>query len=235
MSFLKSILSPFVEFKESQNKETVKTSSPNDGKSKLQWKNFKQSSSRSDSLQAADQVEVSMSRDANSTYSNNNYHQHFEDLIQEANASNPLFQGTDFKEFVESKIDLQAIPDEESRYRTAFNVLKRTGLTKERLVNTGREYLKIVDEDLRGFSEAFAVQYKNEIEDKERLLRQKEQEHQALLQKLATLKQEISDISKQISNNKSHLTSNRNLFISAGEYKKKEIENELEKINQYFS
>jgi hypothetical protein len=58
------------------------------------------------------------------------HEQYFEKLIADANINNPMFQGTDFKEFVDSKVDIDDITDETIKYRTAFNVLKSTGLTK---------------------------------------------------------------------------------------------------------
>jgi hypothetical protein len=64
--------------------------------------------------------------------------QYFEKLIDDANRSQPYFQGTDFKEFVDSKLDIDDIQDEALKYRTAYNVLKSTGLSKEKLLATGR-------------------------------------------------------------------------------------------------
>ena len=51
--------------------------------------------------------------------------QYFERLIDEANVKNPFFQGADFKEFIDSKVDIDDISDEALKYRTAFNILKK--------------------------------------------------------------------------------------------------------------
>jgi hypothetical protein len=162
------------------------------------------------------------------------FQKHFEDLIEEANAKNPLFQGTDFKEFIESKSDVEAIADEPTKYRTAFNVLKRTGLTKERLATTGQEYMNIIDRDLTEFEKAFRQQYKTDVEHKEQLLQQKAQELQLMTEKISTLNKEINQMSQEIVQSKEKLGTNKNAFILAGENKKNEIKTELQKIAQYF-
>ena len=119
------------------------------------------------------------------------HEQYFERLIDEANAKNPLFHGTDFKEFVDSKVDIDDIADETIRYRTAFNVLKSTGLTKEKLLSTGQEYLNLIGRDLNAFQGAHSLQYQKEVRQKEQLIDKKVQELQALTIKLNELKKEL--------------------------------------------
>lgn len=159
---------------------------------------------------------------------------YFENLMDEANAKNPLFQGTDFKEFIESKSDIDAISDEATRYRTAFSVLKRTGLTKERLLSTGQEYLNIIGRALNSYQSAFAQQYQKDVKGKEALLQKKAEEVQALNEKIASLKNEIKQISGEITANQQKLDAARSSFFAAGETKQTEIQEELQKIQQYF-
>ncbi len=239
MSLLKNILKPFVDF----NQEDENEASLKEGK-------LQQKSVRKEKVSTADNAEVADTNNtataAASTYksspatgksnsaSSNDYHQYFENLVEEANAKNPIFQGTDFKEFIDSKIDVEAIADEGTRYKTAFNVLKRTGLTKEKLVTTGQQYIKLIEQDLKGFADAYNQQYKADVEQKEQLLQKKAEELQSLNDKISALNQEMKQLSQQIGQNKEKLDTNKNAFISAGEEKKNEIENELQKIDQYF-
>jgi len=162
------------------------------------------------------------------------HQQYFEKLIDEANAKNPLFQGTDFKEFVDSKIDIDDITDEQIRYKTAFNVLKSTGLTKEKLLSTGQEYLNIIGRDLNAFQGAQSMQYQKEVRQKELVIQKKAEELQALTQKINALKTEINQITNDINITKDKLNTTKNSFLLAGENKQKEIETELQKIAQYF-
>ncbi|RFP63655.1 hypothetical protein D0N36_18390 [Hymenobacter lapidiphilus] len=162
------------------------------------------------------------------------HEQYFERLIDEANARNPLFQGTDYKEFVDSKLDIDDIQDEALRYQTAYNVLKSTGLTKEKLLSTGQEYLNLIGRDLNAFQSAHAQQYHKEVRPKEELIRQKAQELQTLTQRLTTLKAEINQISQEITLTKDKMNTTKNSFLLAGEKKQKEIQTELHKIAQHF-
>jgi hypothetical protein len=162
------------------------------------------------------------------------HEQYFERLIDEANARNPLFQGTDYKEFVDSKVDIDDIQDESIRYRTAFNVLKSTGLTKEKLLATGQEYLNLIGRDLNAFQSAHTQQYQKEVRQKELLIQKKAEELQALTQRLNTLKTEINQLTQDINLTKDKLNTTKKSFLLAGENKQKEIQTELQKIAQYF-
>ena len=231
MSFLKNILGAFVE---------LEGGKPGDTKEPRQEENDKTD------INIAPEQTVAAGTTANTTpvqtgaaptgnASSAGFEKHFEELINEANAKNPMFQGTDFKEFIESKIDVEAIADEAMKYRTAFNVLKRTGLTKERLLTTGQEYINIIDRDLTSFENAFNQQYKTDVEHKEQLLKQKAQELQALSEKISALDTEMKQMSQQIVQSKEKLNTNKNFFVLAGENKKQEIKTELQKIEAYFS
>ncbi|MDQ3292545.1 MAG: hypothetical protein M3Q05_14755 [Bacteroidota bacterium] len=162
------------------------------------------------------------------------HEQYFERLIDEANAKNPLFQGTDYKEFVDSKVDIDDIQDEALKYKMAFNVLKNTGLTKEKLLSTGQEYLNIIGRDLNAFQSAHAQQYLKEVRNKEQIIQKKAEELQTLTQRMNALKAEINQLTQEINLTKDQLNTTKNSFLLAGEKKQKEIQTELQKIAQYF-
>lgn len=162
------------------------------------------------------------------------HEQYFEKLIEEANARNPLFQGADYKEFVDSKVDIDDIQDEALKYKTAYNILKNTGLTKEKILSTGQEYLNLIGRDLNTFQSAHTVQYQKEVRHKEQLIQKKAEELQTLSQKMNALKSEINQLTQDISVTKDKLNTTKNSFLLAGENKQKEIQTELQKIAQYF-
>lgn len=160
--------------------------------------------------------------------------QYFERLIDQANAQHPLFQGTDYKEFVDSKVDIDDIQDEGLKYRTAYNILKSTGLTKEKLMDTGQEYINLIGRDLNAFQSAHAQKYQKEVRQKEALIQKKAEELQALQQRLNALKGEINQLTQEISLTKDQLDTVKNSFLLAGENKQQEIQTELQKIARYF-
>jgi archaellum component FlaC len=113
-------------------------------------------------------------------------------------------------------------------------VLKSTGLTKEKLLSTGQEYLNIIGRDLNAFQSAHAQQYQKEVRQKELLIQKKAEELQALTKKINDLKSEINVISGEINATKDKLNRTKNSFLLAGENKQNEIQAELQKIAQYF-
>jgi hypothetical protein len=239
MSFLKNILKPFVDFNQQDENEGSTKENTLQQKTVIKEKvsiadNVENVSAVNTTTATAPSYSPSQATSSSNSSASNDYHKYFEKLIEEANAKSPMFQGTDFKEFIDSKIDVEAIADEDMRYKTAFNVLKRTGLTKEKLVTTGQEYIKLIDQDLKGFTDAYNQQYKADVETQEQLLQRKAEELQALNDKISALNQEMKQMSEQVVQNKEKLSSNKNAFISAGEEKKNEIQMELQKINQYF-
>jgi hypothetical protein len=221
MSIFKYILSPFVEFKEtdqsSDAKQTANTANTPPNNPAL-----------SDNV-ASQPASNPVINDSPA----NDYKAYFENLIEEANQKNPVFAGTDLKEYLDTKVELDTIPDEVTKIKTAFNVLKRTGLTKDKLMSTGREYIKLIESDLAGIEGAFAQQYKNEVELKEQQVQAKANEIKLLNEKIANMTEEMSQLTTQVSQSKEQLTNNKNQFILAGEQKKSEIQTELQKINQY--
>lgn len=160
--------------------------------------------------------------------------EYFERLIDEANAKHPLFQGTDYKEFVDSKVDIDDITDEAIKYKTAYNVLKSTGLTKEKLLATGQEYLNLIGRDLNSFLGAHGQQYQKEVSQKEKLIQKKVEELQALTLRINALKGEINQLTQEITLTKDQLDTVKNSFLLAGENKQNEIQTELQKIAHYF-
>lgn len=249
MSFLKQLISPFIEFDGDGNKaqpEENKTVGPN----KLAPINSTSAATAPPQMPAVNvqhplingPTNIATAPNQVPTYAPSGsiagslpeHEKYFEKLIDQANATDPIFQGTDFKEFVESKLDIDDIQDEAIKYRTAFNVLKSTGLTKEKLFTTGQEYLNLIGRDMNAFQGAHAQKYQQEVGQKEKLIQKKAEELQTLTQRINALKGEINQLTQEIDLTKTNLNTVKNSYLLAGENKQKEIQLELQKIAQYF-
>jgi hypothetical protein len=248
MSFLKQLLTPFIEFDEDKKKEQAKPNQP----APLQTAAHPVPNTPPAIDENAQHPLVTDSNSTNTptpppasqvpTYSPSGtlsaplpeHEQYFEKLIEDHNARNPLFQGPDFKEFVDSKLDIDDIQDEALKYKTAYNILKSSGLTKEKLLSTGQEYINLIGRDLNAFQSAQALQYKKEVGQKEQLIQKKAEELQALSQKMNVLKSEINQLTQDVNLTKDKLSTTKNSFLLAGENKQKEIQTELQKIARYF-
>jgi chromosome segregation ATPase len=242
MSILKQILSPFVEFKEDKKKEWVKEAKPAQVVAPTYTAAVAEENVEHPLITGTNTVvnvsETTQPKPAPTqstlTTALTEHQQYFEKLIDDANTTNPMFQGSDFKEFIDSKFDIDNITDEETRYKTAFNILKRTGLTKERLLSTAREYHNIVGRDMNAFQSAHSQKYQKEVKQREQLIQKKAEELQALSEKINALKKEISQLSQEMTETKDKLNLTKNSFLLAGENKQQEIQTELQKIEKYF-
>ncbi|WP_247237990.1 Atg14 domain-containing protein [Telluribacter sp. SYSU D00476] len=238
MSFLKQLLNPFIEFEEDKNKQAPKRSTPPQAPSAQQEDENTTHPLINEGQAAAPptpstpaQQQVPQQADSMPFAEHVAY---FDNLIDKANRENPAFHGPDFKEFVDTKLDIDDIADENLKYTTAFNILKNAGLSKEHLISTAQEYLNVIGRDLNAFQSAHARQYKADLQPKEHELQKKVEELQVLTQRLADLKKEINQMSQEISSRRDSLNMNRSSFLLAGEHKQKEIQQELEKITRYF-
>jgi hypothetical protein len=245
MSFLKQLLTPFVEFDEQKKEPEIKKNTPPATKptpppppptpAPIADENATHPLITGSNTIPDSTVQIPTYSPSGTIAGPLPEHvQYFEKLIDEANNKNPLFQGTDYKEFVDSKVDIDDIADETIRYRTAYNVLKSTGLTKEKLLSTGQEYINIIGRDLNAFQSAHAQQYQKEVKQKEQLIQKKAEELQVLSQRINALKAEINKVTQDINLTKEKLNTTKSSFLLAGENKQKEIETELRKIVQYF-
>jgi len=242
MSFLKQILKPFVEFDEKaqpQSGKEIKTTVPSPAPSSSQVSSAPEKAEHP--LVTGDEKRDTLSRQTLGYAPGGTlsvplpeHETYFNQLIDEANKTNPIFHGSDYKEFVDSKLDIDDITDETLKYKTAFNILKSSGLTKEKLLSTGQEYINLIGRDLNAFQSAHAQQYVKEVRGKESLIQKKAEELQALTQRLNALKTEINTLTQEVRLIKEKLDTTKNSFLLAGENKQKEIQTELEKVVRFF-
>ena len=238
MSFLKQLLNPFIEFDENKKPVTqqpagsaVPVANTAAGTAELVHHPLIPDGQ----TPAATQTPItSLPVPAPGTDTATEHKQYFDRLIEKANQENPMFAGPDYKEFVDARVDIDDIADENLKYTTAFNILKSAGLTKEKLLSSGREYLNIIGRDLNAFQTAHAQLYKKELGQKEQDLQAKVLELQQLSQRLSVLKSEINTATQEINQAKDTLNKTRNSFLLAGEQKQHEIETELKKIAGFF-
>lgn len=244
MSFLKQILKPFVEFDEAHQKEDgpqkqAPSAPSNESGSEVKEiplpydESFhplvgealpKESSGSVPSYSPSGRLDDPLPEHVH----------YFEQLLDHANASNPAFAGVDYREFINNKLDIDDIPDDALKYRTAYNVLKGSGLTKAKLLQTGQQYMDLIGRDLNNFQSAQAIKYTKELAPKEDHIQRKAEELLVLQQQVNKIKGEINALTQELNMAWEKMNTARSSFLLAGERKQSEIAGELKKIDQYF-
>jgi chromosome segregation ATPase len=125
--------------------------------------------------------------------------------LREAIESQNL-EGFDYLEFKNTLNSiLHVIEDESTRYRTAYEMAKTMGASKDTLLESIQHYVDILKKEESKFKDALAHQKQKQIVSREEELSQLQEtigEKEVLIQKLTT---EISDIRKKMDEKRTEL------------------------------
>lgn len=158
----------------------------------------------------------------------------FKTILDDENKRN--YPGNDYYEFVVMKNAMNAIPQEMVKYQAAFAGWSTGGnQTKESLLSTAKIYLGLVEKEIKDFESAYQQQYSQQVTVNEQTIDQKTKEVQTLMEKMATLNSDISRLKQENTANTANLTTKHDSFMAAGEFQKREIMDEMDKINHYIS
>lgn len=127
----------------------------------------------------------------------------FTDLLLRAIESNNM-DGFDYLEYKNSLKSIESvIPDEPMRYKSAFEMAKTMGLSKEKLVQSANHYLTVLTSEDKKFKDALENQKAKQIQGRTDQL--------ATIEKAIVDKQKMIDnLTKEIEASKDQLKSVRN-------------------------
>lgn len=158
----------------------------------------------------------------------------FRKILEDENKRN--YPGNDYFEFVVMKNAMKAIPQEDVRYRGAFEGWMTGGnQSKDSLLSTAQIYLGLVDREIKEFGEAYQQEYQQQVLKNEELIAKKTEEVRKYTELLAKLNAEISSLKYENEASSAKLESKHKAFMAAGESQRKEILSEIDKIKQYIS
>ncbi|MBN8855991.1 MAG: hypothetical protein BGO55_15340 [Sphingobacteriales bacterium 50-39] len=154
--------------------------------------------------------------------------EYFDKLFSDANIPGP-----DYFEFSKMVAALKAIPDEFTRFSAAFAGLQVQGLTKEKLLSTAEEYLKVLDTDAAHFHSTVEAALQEKVQDKKAEAEQKTTRIQALAKEISELQSQIASLQAEITDSEQKITGRSGDYTAESTCRKQQIAADIEKIKQY--
>ena len=153
---------------------------------------------------------------------------YFDALFSDANIPGP-----DYYEFARMITAMRAIADERSRYAAAFAGLQVQGLDKDKLLATAGEYLRVLTADADRFGKTVEAALQEKVHSRSAEAEEKGRRIQALSQEMLELQAQINAMQKEIGEAKEKLEANSNAYAFESERRKRQIQTDIGKINNY--
>ncbi len=160
--------------------------------------------------------------------SSEKFKQYFNTLFQEANIPGP-----DYFEFTKMIEAMKSVPEEQQRYNGAFAGLSVQGLTKEKLISSANEYLKILDIDSKNFNVTIDAAVNEKVHSKKAAVDEKGKLIQDLTREINDLNNEMQLLNAEIKENEEKIKNSSSGYLAElGSFKNK-ITEDISKINKY--
>lgn len=142
--------------------------------------------------------------------------------------------GFDYLKFVSAVEEMKSTgASEDQRFKMAFMTAKQLGVDKGSLSSSGQHYLDVLKQDESDFNSDCAQHVKTEVQAREKKLAQIEDTITSLAKQLAQLQQDQQTLKSELESERSTLDSRQAAFQATLGSIRSDIENNLQKINQY--
>jgi hypothetical protein len=188
----------------------------------------KRAPARSAGAESAGAAESPATDPVQATSEDRRFLDYFDTLFSEANIPGP-----DYYEFARMIAAMQAIADERSRYSAAFAGLQVQGLDKDKLLATAGEYLRVLTADADRFGKTVEAALQEKVRSRSAEAEEKGRRIQALSQEMLELQAQITAMQKEIGQAKEKLEANSNAYAFESERRKRQIQTDIGKINNY--
>jgi hypothetical protein len=152
----------------------------------------------------------------------------FDNLFMEANIPGP-----DYFEFSKMVAALKAVPDEFSRFCAAYAGLQVQGLTKEKLLSTAEEYLRVLDTDATRFHSTVEAALQEKVHGKKAAAEEKSERIRALSKEISELQAQIVALQAEIRDSEQKITGRSGDYTAESAARQQQIAADIEKIKQY--
>ena len=166
----------------------------------------------------------------------------FTDVLMKALSDNNI-EGFDYLEFRQGLLSLSKMPmDEGTRFQAAFSMAQAMGATPQRLVDTGNQYLKVLEGELNKFNEAVANQSntliggkQSEMKQLNEFIQQKSTQIKKLTEEMQQHQQRIEVLEKELSEANSKVETTKSNFIATYKNVSDAIKSDILNIQKYLS
>lgn len=161
----------------------------------------------------------------------------FTDLLLRSIESNNM-EGFDYLEYKNSLKSIESvIPDEIMRYKSAFEMAKTMGLSKEKLIQSASHYLNILISEDKKFKDALANQKTKQIQGRadqlaaiEKSVVDKQQMIEKLNKEIDASKGQLEAVRKEINDAVVKIDVTNQQFVASYNLVYEQIFNDIEKI-----
>ncbi len=161
----------------------------------------------------------------------------FTDLLLKAIESNNA-QGFDYLEFKNSLRSIEkVIPDESMRYKSAFEMAKTMGLSKDKLLESAAYYLNILSTEDKKFKDALENQKNKQIQGRadqlaavEKTIEDKKQMIEKLTKEIEEAKQNLDAVRQEINESVVKIDTTNQQFVASYNLVYTQIYEDIEKI-----
>lgn len=162
-----------------------------------------------------------------------------EKLLQAIEANN--LEGFDYLEFKKAIKALEKIPmDEATKYRSTFATASTMGVTLDKLLQTVKHYIAVLDKENNTFLKAFEGQLAQKVGSKEQeitqfdsIIKEKSEKIKQLTQEITKHQQQIAELRKVVDESKSKINKTQNDFKISYLNLRSQFEQDIEKMKQY--
>jgi len=174
------------------------------------------------------------------TYSSGNPDEKYTNILLEALGAQNI-DGFDYMEFRQSvKSLVKMTMDEATRYQSAFAVAQTMGATTNKILESAKHYLDVLNAENAKFNESLAIQKKKQIADRaneklniEGSVKQMESQIAELAKRIAEEKTKLQSIQEAVGKAETKISETSGAFKASYEFIQTEIQGDINKIKQY--
>jgi len=162
-----------------------------------------------------------------------------EKLLQAIEDNN--IEGFDYLEYKKSLKALEKMPmDEATKYRSAFATASTMGVTLDKLLDTTRFYIGVLDKENDQFINAFKNQFNNKVSGREReitqfesVIKEKSETIKKLTEEISKHQKQISELKIQLEESNNKINKTQNDFKLSYDHLKSQFEGDIVKMQKY--